>query len=193
MISARETSAGLYGAWRLAHGDRDGLDWFDASPEGAMRSFAAAVLALPIAAMLLGLEMIHQPAEASGARVILVYLIAYGLEWAGVLLVIHWISPMLDCEDRFLRFVPAYNWARVLEMAAFLPAGAIVAAGLGGLLAIVPLVVLCAVVVYHWFVAKAALEITGGQAAFIVALNISIGVVISVWARSLVGGSVLAQ
>lgn len=189
MISPREATAGLYGAWRLAHGDREGLDFFDASPEGAIRSFAAAVIALPVAAMLLWLEMTHMPAAASGGRVLLVFLLAYGLEWAAVPLAVYHLAPMLGCEDRFLRFVSAFNWARVLEAVAFLPAGAIVAAELGGILAVIPLIVLGAVIFYHWFVAKAALEVTGGQAAFLVALYVVIGLVISFWARSLIGGA----
>ena len=42
--TTREIVFGLYGAWRLAHLDRGGLGYFDASVEGFWKSFFAAAM-----------------------------------------------------------------------------------------------------------------------------------------------------
>ena len=49
MITSREIVTSLFGAWRLAQFQADGLRYLDASREGARRSFWAAVIALPAA------------------------------------------------------------------------------------------------------------------------------------------------
>ena len=46
MITAREVSYGLFGAWRLAHLDRRGMEYFDTSIDGFWRSFWAAAWAM---------------------------------------------------------------------------------------------------------------------------------------------------
>ena len=186
MITVRELSAGLYGAWRLAHGDKAGLAYFDASAEGAMRSFYAALVALPVATVLLALDLTHQEIDTPPARVALVFLLAFALDWAAFPLAVLKLAPMMGCDDRVLRYIPALNWARVLELVALLPAAAVGAADAGGMGAMLRLILMIVVLVYHWFVAKAALEVTGAQAAFLVGLNLIMGFVISLWALSLI-------
>jgi hypothetical protein len=177
---------GLYGAWRLAHGDKAGLAYFDASAKGAMRSFYAALVALPVATVFLTLDLTHQDIDTPAAKVALVFLLAFALDWAAFPLVVLKLAPMMGCDDRVLRYIPALNWARVLELVALLPAAAAGAAETGGLGALLRLILMMVVLVYHWFVAKAALEVTGAQATFLVGLNLIMGFVISLWALHLI-------
>ena len=93
---------------------------------------------------------------------------------------------MMGCDDRVLRYIPALNWARVLELVVLLPAAVVGTAEAGGAGAMFRLILMVVVLVYHWFVAKAALEITGPQAAFLVGLNLVMGFIISLWALSLI-------
>jgi hypothetical protein len=182
VITVREVSAGLYGAWRLAHGDKAGLSYFDASANGAMRSFYAALVALPIATVFMALDLTHQEIAAPAAKVALVFLLAFALDWAAFPLAVLKLAPAMGCDDRVLRYIPALNWARVLELAALLPAAVAGAAEAGGMGVLLRLILMVVVLVYHWFVAKAALEVTGAQAVFLVGLNLMMGFVISLWA-----------
>lgn len=186
MITLGEITKGLYGACRLARGDRGGLAWFDASPEGALRSFYAALIAFPIASALLIFDLSRISVGASTLKIALVYVLAYALDWAAYPLVVHGLAPNMGYQAHFLRYIPALNWSRVLELAVLLPGGAIIASGVGGPLQILPLILFAAVVVYHWFVAKVALDISGGKAAGLVAVNFVIGITIGVWAQSLI-------
>ena len=186
MISLRETTAGLYGAWRLAHRDKAGLDWFDASATGAVRSFYAALIAFPLATIMLALDLSRISVAASAPKIAIVYVLAYVLDWAAYPLAVHWLVPTLGCEAHFLRYIPALNWSRVLELVILLPGGVILASGVGGPVLILPAILFGAVVIYHWFVAKAGLDISGAKAAGLVAVNLVLGVIISVWAQSLI-------
>ena len=46
-LTARETVYSIFGAYRLAMLDKSGLSYLDRSPEGAIRSFYAALIVLP--------------------------------------------------------------------------------------------------------------------------------------------------
>ena len=186
MITVRELSSGLYGAWRLAHGDRAGLGYFDASVNGAMRSFHAALVALPVAALFLGLDLTQQEITTPGLRIALVFLLAFALDWAAFPLAVLALAPMMNCDDHVLRYIPALNWARVLELVVLLPAAVVGVTEAGGMGALLRFILMMIVLVYHWFVAKAALEVTGRQAAFLVGLNLVMGFIISLWALSLI-------
>lgn len=185
MITVRELSAGLYGAWRLAHGDRRGLAYFDGSPEGAKRSFHAALVALPIAALFLFLDLTHHDITTPAARTAVVFLLAFALDWTAYPLAVLKLAPTMGCDDRVLLYIAALNWARVLELVILLPSAVAGAAETGGFGSALRLVLMLAVLVYHWFVAKASLQVTGAQAAFLVGLNLVLGFIISVWALNL--------
>ncbi len=188
VITAGEISAGLYGAFRLAKGDRSGLAFFDATPEGALRSFHAALVALPVAALFLGLDLTHQTVAAPAIKVVVVFLLAFALDWGVYPLLVLKMAPTMGCEDKVMLYIPALNWARVLELVALLPgaiAGVILPEGAAGL---IRLALMGLVLAYHWFVARAALGITGGQAAFLVGLNLVLGFLIGLWALALVSG-----
>jgi hypothetical protein len=186
VITLSEVTRGIYGAWRLALGQRDGLAWFDASPTGALRSFFAALIAFPIATILLAFDLARFEVAASAPQIALVYTLAYALDWAAFPLVVHGLGPSLGYEAHFLRYIPALNWSRVMELAVLLPGGIILGTGISGPLLIIPALLFAAVVLYHWYVAKVALDISNGKAASLVAINIFIGVMISLWAQNLI-------
>lgn len=186
MITVHELSMGLTGAWRLAHWDKAGLAYFDASAKGALRSFYAALVALPLATVFLGLDLVRQELDTPVVAIVLVFLLAFALDWAAFPLAVLALAPSMDFEEHVLRYIPALNWARVLELVVLLPAAAIGGAEPGGLGVLFRLVLMIIVLVYHWFVAKSALEVTGPQAAFLVGLNLVMGFIISLWALSLI-------
>jgi hypothetical protein len=173
VITAAEISAGLYGAWRLARGDRAGIDYFDATPEGAWRSFQAAFIALPVVVLFRGVELMdHELITASGPKIIIVTVLSFAIDWTAYPLLVLKMAPSMGFDDKVLRFIPALNWARVLSLAALVIATLIGMAVSGGVSVMFSLALTGLVLVYHWFVAKSALEIGGGQAAFLVAFNL---------------------
>jgi len=182
VITAAEIVAGLYGAWRLARGDKGGLAYFDATPEGAWRSFQAAFIALPVVVLFQGTELMnHELITASGPKIIIVTILTFVIDWATYPLLVLKMAPAMGFDDKVLRFLPALNWARVLSVAALVIAALIGMAVGGGVSVLVSLALTGLVLVYHWFVAKAALEITGSQAAFLVAIDLVLTYLIGIW------------
>ncbi len=170
MITAREATFALYGAYRLARVDPRGLDYFDATIEGFWRSFYAALLVAPAYVILLALAFGDHPVTAGPARLVLVEGIAYVISWTAFPLAMVRFARRLDRSHHYIRYIVARNWAGVLEMAVLLPAVAIAASGPAA--EALPLLVIIAILLYEWYVARTALEITGGQAAAVVALSV---------------------
>ncbi|MDH3475449.1 MAG: hypothetical protein OEM59_17350 [Rhodospirillales bacterium] len=181
-MTAAELSAGLYGAWRLARGDRAGLDYFDATPEGAWRSFQAAFIALPVVVLFQGVELMnHELITASGPKIIIVTILTFAIDWVAYPLLVLKMAPAMGFDAKVLRFLPALNWARVLSVAALVIATLIGLAVGRNVSVLFSLALTGLVLVYHWFVAKAALEISGGQAAFLVAIDLVLTYLIGIW------------
>lgn len=184
MITAREATFALYGAYRLARVDRRGLGYFDATVEGFWRSFYAAVLVAPAYVILLALHVGDRPVTAGPAKLVLVEGIAYVIVWTAFPLAMVYAARWLGRSHHYIRYIVARNWAGVLEMAVLLAAVAASAAGGEALL----LLAFIAILVYQWYVALTALEITGWQAAAVVALSAILEIVIDFVSDGMVRG-----
>ena len=57
MLSLAEIGPALYGAWRLAHFDPDGMRYFDRSIAGFWRSFRVALLGAPLWIIILAVNL----------------------------------------------------------------------------------------------------------------------------------------
>src|SRR3712207_2049243 len=115
-LTARETVYSLYGAYRLALLDKSGLQYFDSTAEGALRSFYAAVLVLPAYAILMVLRQWDQLGDLSLLRFLAVEAIAYVISWTAYPLLMYHLSGLLDRADHFFAFLCAYNWSSVIQM-----------------------------------------------------------------------------
>jgi hypothetical protein len=181
MLRAGETALALTGIWRLAHFDPQGMAYFDRSLEGFWRSFRVAVFIAPFYALLLALHFMDVPVQAGWPRLFLVEAIAYAISWTAFPLAMVYVSRSLDRETEYLGFIIAYNWSTVLQIAIYLPvtllrSGRVLPTGLDD---IVGLVATGALLAIAWFIAKAALRITGLAATGIVALDIAISLLIT--------------
>jgi hypothetical protein len=178
MITAREVSYGLFGAWRLAHLDPRGMQYFDTSIEGFWRSFWAAALMAPLYALLVVLQISQREFDWDPLRVILVETIGYTIAWTAFPLVTWYLLAALGAQQRFVAYIVAYNWANVIQMAVMLPVAALQAAdGLpapaGGFIFIAAL---AAVLYYQYFIAHTALGVDKLVAAGLVLLDLMLGV-----------------
>ncbi len=189
MLTLREASYALFGAWRLAHFDAQGAAYFDRSPQGALRSFWAAGLLLPAYAVLVLLHLSDRPPALGASGVILAHGIGYLVGWTAFPVAMIWIARLLDREEEYFGFLAMYNWSQTLVVLAVLPIAALrssqalpaPATDLIGLLVDV------AVMAYLWFIARAGLRVGPFAAVGLVVADLAISALVWGAIDSLVG------
>ncbi|CAA7619759.1 conserved membrane hypothetical protein [Candidatus Terasakiella magnetica] len=184
MISASEIVGGVYGAWRLARRDPAGLIWFDASPEGAVRSFWGPALVLPA---YLVLQTLGGAFEHDVAVSLLVELIAFVIGVVAFPLAVFHIAQGVGRSHRYLRYVVAYNWSGVVQMAVLLPIALLAHLFPTSPLSAIKVGVSIVLLVYQGYVAHVALEVNPASSALLVALDLLLGALIQTTADGLAG------
>jgi hypothetical protein len=181
MITAGEAAYALYGASRLARFDPAGLSYFGNTPQETLRSFYAALVALPIYALLLMLELMQSGVQAPLTKVVLVEAVAYVVGWVAFPLVIYQIADSIGRGDRVHRFIAAYNWTVVLQVGALLAVAIVFAAEVVPMVVatVLWLTVILAILAFQWFVARVGLELSGGGAVGIVAIDFVISLTLN--------------
>jgi hypothetical protein len=178
----------LAGALRLARGDRGGLQCFDRSLDGFWRSFRAAVIAYPLYLVLLAMRVTLAEWERSGGFVIVtVETIAYVISWVAFPLIMLAVTQRLSRAQRYFDFMVAYNWSQVPQSALFVLVGLETESGVLGAVPAQAIEVAAgiAVLVYEWFIARVALDVTAPAAILVVLVDLVVGVVVSNVASSL--------
>ncbi len=180
MITLDETVRSLYGAWRLARFDSEGLKYFDSTIDGFWRSFFAAVLVAPFYLILLVLRYQSDFGHVPALQFFSIEGLAYVIAWLAFPVVMITIATSIDRRRYFVRYIVAYNWASVLQNALYLPIVILAVAGVLGRGAseVLSLAVLTWVLAYSWFITRRALDITGPAAAGIVALDFLLSILI---------------
>lgn len=176
-----EMAAALYGAWRLLRFEPDGLQAFRSDVEACVQSFAAAVIALPGYAVLVGLHLAPSDSAAGWPSILILHACSYVMSWTAFPLITYYASTNMGRSANWTGFVVALNWSKVLQMAIYLPLVLIAHTGLfgqtgGGFLTLIGFV---AVIIYQWFVTRTALDITGPPAAGLTAVDIVLGLLIT--------------
>ena len=186
MIGGQYVTNALYGAYRLARADTNGLSYFDNSTAGFWRSFFAAVLIAPLFLILLIIRFSVDDIGASPVRFYTVEAIAYVIGWVLFPLVVFYLVETLGKQERYMGFIIAYNWAAVLQNGFYLPFAILFQLGLIPVEAagILNLLLLGLVLAYTWFVAKAALDISGAVAGGIIILDVGLWVALTVITES---------
>lgn len=188
MLTAREAAYSLFGAYRMAMLDPSGMQYFDRTPEGALRSFYAALLALPGYALLLILRLWPEMQATPLPRFVAVEGIAYIVSWTAFALTMVHVTRFLDRADRYVGFLCAYNWSAVIQTALYVPTVVIAEIALPGALGDgLVLGVMMAMLAYQWFIARTALEVGGGIAAAIVMLDLVFSIMINGVADGMLG------
>jgi len=183
----REAAYGIHGVFRLLRFDRSGLAFFDASAVGAMRSFWLAPVLFPAFLLISMLQMWGILGEVGFAEFLLVEAVAYVIGWTLYPLAAWYVAERLDRADRYTGYLTAYNWFVVPQAALWLPlvaavGGGLVPEALGGLLlTLFGFLVL----VYHWFIAREALELPGPASFGLVVLDVLLAAFVQNWAIAL--------
>jgi hypothetical protein len=179
-ITLKEVSLGLFGAWRLAHLDPRGMEYFDRSIDGFWRSFWAAAVMAPAYILIVALRLIERPTTSGSLRIALVEIIGYAIGWTAFPLAAWYMLRALDKQDRYFGYIVAYNWANVLQICVYLPVTALSAAGglPDAVMSVLALGATAAVVFYQYFIARTALQVDMPIAAGIVFIDLMIGILL---------------
>ncbi len=156
--SGKEVFAGLFGAYRLARLDPQGMGFFDLTVAGFWNSFFAAVLVLPSYILVLALRTNIADLPDDLFSIVLIEALSYVVLWLLFPVVAHAIAVTLDKEDRFIPLVVASNWAAVVQMVIYLPVLLVGDLGLVpvALAKLLDVVGTAVVIAYRWYVIRIA-------------------------------------
>lgn len=169
-ITLAEIAAGVTGAYRLARRDPGGLAYLDASPRGYWRSFWAAAVVAP--AFLL-LDLITGGfGEDFGLSQVAVQIIAYVIDWTAFPLVMILVADSLNKWPGYMRYIVAYNWSAVVQMAVLLPVALLALLFPSPPTMILAQVVTIILLVYRAYVAHVALGVGFATAGGVVLLDV---------------------
>ncbi len=178
---------GLSGAFLLARGRADGLARVqrEVSPPavaelGAARSFWAAVISVPA---LIGMRLIDWTAQGVPARpghALALDLLVFVVGWTGYAVLSRSVATMLGRGQRWPTYIAVWNWCNVVQYALLL---------LGSLPVLfhapepvsqaAALVALGWALWLEWFATRLALNLPGLAAVGLVALDLSVGLLLS--------------
>ncbi|HVM79698.1 MAG TPA: hypothetical protein VMU06_11800 [Stellaceae bacterium] len=176
MPSLAEIRRALHGAWRLIFIDPRALLDFDGSPRGALHSFWAAAIVLPlnVVSILIPVRAIGEAAEP--ASNIALDTLGTIVGWLLLLALVYALVRWYGKADRYWLFVCTYNWTQIpqvvaavliallvagasnlvnVESIASTPTGPALLAGISILLA---RLLRIAIFAYEWYVAWVSLE-----------------------------------
>lgn len=178
MITAREVSYGLFGAWRLAHLDPRGMDYFDTTIEGFWRSFWAAVLMIPPYIVLVLLQLGQRETDWDPLRVLLVETIGYAIAWTAFPLAAFYVLAALGKQQRYVAYIVAYNWSNLIQIAVMLPVAALEATGAlpGGVSTSLFIAALASILFYQYYITRVALDVDIAIAVGLVFIDLMLGV-----------------
>lgn len=185
MLTLAEIGPALYGAWRLAHFDPDGLRYFDRSIRGFWRSFRVAVLVAPLWFAPIALAPVHL--SDGWFRFTVAEMIGYAIQWFAYPLVAFYLVRLVNRQQEYFLLITALNWFAVIQLG-FQSCAQILAE-----LSLVPAIIgeglvsgtLIAALVYEWFITRTVLRLTGFGAVGFVAVDLLIGSVVSEIAATL--------
>lgn len=162
MVSLKEISWSLYGAYRLARNDPGALQYFNLSTAGFFTSFAAIILALPFYAIENAIEYQLIATETPIIRFLILLSFTFFINWIVFLLVMAVFAKILDFSDKFSIFVIVHNWAQLAIIVVWMPLS-VLSSGLAGgsFYPILSLLFLGAIYVYLWHILRVTLQISG--------------------------------
>ncbi|MEX0582441.1 MAG: hypothetical protein WD185_02115, partial [Sneathiella sp.] len=165
MVSLREITNSLYGAYLLARRDPNALIYFNMSTEGFYRSFAAMILAVPLFVFENAIDYKSLETETTLIPFLLLLCFTLWVSWGAYLAVMAVFARFMGFSDKYSVFVIVYNWVQLALILVWFPLS-IIANGIlpAGLAAGINLVFIIATYVYLWHILRVTLNLTGAMA-----------------------------
>jgi len=157
MPDRQEIISSLYGAYRLACFDENGMSFFNISVEGFWRSFFAAVLLAPFYLISIWPEIVT-PVGGFSFWSVLVHFTTYAAGWILFPLVAFFATDLLKLGHRFTALVVTVNWTSIVVFGLFTLCAVIATLFQSPAASLVVTIITAGLIVYHWFVMKTALE-----------------------------------
>ena len=129
MITMAETVRSVFGVYRLARFDRNGLAFLDGTPTGAARSFYCALLLLPPLALMRAINLDWMDISIPLEDLLLVEAVSYVVKWTAFPVAVSFLVRPMGREHRFCHFVSAYNWSNMIWVAVLFPLFILTAGG----------------------------------------------------------------
>jgi hypothetical protein len=180
MTLGEEASRSLSGAWGLLRRDPAAPTAFNATPDGFWRSFFAAVLLLPLYLAYLALIGPAPGTEnaPAGTRW-LVQFFCYVISWAAWPLIAFYMTRLMDCSDRLIAYIVAYNWSQLLTAPFLIGFDVLGRIALPQEVALIfELAGLAGVLFYEYLVARQMLGVVAGKAIVLVLTALLLGLVL---------------
>ena len=181
MLSADEVGRSLSGSLELLNRNAHALQHFPASIDAFWRSFGAIVLTAPAFVITLAADRVRlglplQEGLFSDPGLVVLRLFAAGLAWITFPILMIAVVRWLGLGHRYVRFVVAYNWTAVVVSALLAVPSALYAMGFASYALSTLYFTAFAVITFQmrWFLAKAALGVSGGLAALIALVDLGL-------------------
>jgi hypothetical protein len=179
VITGRELAFGMLGAWRLVRNDASGLQYFDRSPHGALRSFWVIALVAPAYAVLVMLQFQSYGVSSIGLRQILLGGGVYLIDWLLFPVILLRLAPMLGREREVPGYIAANNWAQILIYALALFVGAATVLLPDSVTPVLHFVLLAVVAMMQYRLLRQAAALSPPQAGLLVFAYLSLGVLLN--------------
>lgn len=172
--------SGLHGALLLARGRADGVRHVGDDMGAAVRSFWAALLCAPIFIGVLLLTWMQSGRPTDPAHAVALELLSFVISWAGYAVLSRPLVASFGRERRWPRFIAIWNWCNVVQYALLLVASVPGAAGAPFWLSdTMQLVGQGWALWLEWFAIGLALEVSGVQAAVVMAPDVLLGLLLA--------------
>jgi hypothetical protein len=177
---AASVGNGLSGAAMLATGRPAGVARVDTNADGAIRSFWAAAITLPILLCLRLIDWTVYGVPGAPALDLARNLMVFVVGWAGFAVISHHLAQQMDRGERWPGYIAVWNWCNVIQY------GLLLAAAMPVLLhAPAPiseaaeLIALGWALWLEWFAARLTLGVGAWTAAALVGVDLGLGLLLT--------------
>ena len=176
------------GAWRLAKGDTGGMEHFDFSADGFWRSFWAIVVVAPGYAILVADQYIRRGEPVAFWPTFSAEAVSYLFGWAAFPILAIFLTRMFDVAGRYVPLIVALNWASMVQIGALLVPIVLAAVLSAPMVELLLMILTGAVLFYHGFIIKTALDCPVGIAAVFLAADLVAVMLVNGLVFSLIAG-----
>lgn len=175
------------GALRLAKGDTGGMAHFDFSADGFWRSFWAIVIVAPGYAVIVADQYMRRGAPVEFWPTFSAEAVSYVLGWIAFPIIAVFLTRMFDVAERYVPLIVTLNWASMVQIGALLVPIALSVVLSAPMIEFLMFVITGAVLFYHGFIIKTALDCPIGTAALFVAVDLVAVMIVNGLVWSLIG------